>query len=80
MDLNSIINCILAAAPSVVAILTSFGVVAKIIGAFGSLRKEVQDKTEMKEIQDQFKIVLQENYELKKSINELIEKIDKVKK
>lgn len=80
MDLNSIINCILAAAPSVVAILTSFGVVAKIMGAFGSLRKEVQDKTEMKEIQDQFKVVLQENYELKKSINELIEKIDKVKK
>lgn len=80
MDLNSIINCILAAAPSIVAILTSFGVVAKIMGAFGSLRKEVQDKTEMKEIQDQFKVVLQENYELKKSINELIEKIDKVKK
>ena len=80
MDLNSIINCILAAAPSVVAILTSLGVVVKIMGAFGSLRKEVQDKTEMKEIQDQFKVVLQENYELKKSINELIEKIDKVKK
>ena len=80
MDLNNIINYILTIAPSVIAILTSFGVVAKIIGAFGSLRKEVQDKTEMKEIQDQFKIVLQENYELKKSINELIEKIDKVKK
>lgn len=79
-SIDIIVTYILTIAPAVIAVLTALCTLIKILGAFKDLRKEVQDKTEMREIQEDFKQVLHENYALKKSINELVEKIDKVRK
>ena len=53
--------------------------VVKIIKQFTSLREEVKNSKEMEEIKNQIQIVVQENYELKKQIKTLVNKIDKIK-
>lgn len=80
MDLTTIEMLIMTYAPMLVTIISIIAMVVKVLGAFKALRKDVADKTEMEAVKDQMKVVLHENYELKASIKELVEKIDKVKK
>ena len=80
MDLTTIEMLIMTYAPMLVTIISIIAMVVKVLSAFKALRKDVADKTEMEAVKDQMKVVLHENYELKASIKELVEKIDKVKK
>lgn len=80
MDLTLIETLIMTYAPLLVTIISIIAMVVKVLKSFKDLRKEVADKTELDDIRTEFQLVLQENYELKKSINELLEKIDKVKR
>ncbi len=80
MDLTLIETLIMTYAPLLVTIISIIAMVVKVLKSFKDLRREVADKTELDDIKTEFQLVLQENYELKKSINELLEKIDKVKR
>lgn len=80
MDLTTIEMLIMTYAPMLVTIISIIAMVVKVLSAFKALRKDVADKTEMEAVKEQMKVVLHENYELKASIKELVEKIDKVKK
>lgn len=70
---------IIAYTPLLVTIISTIVMVCKILKSFKDLKEEVKQSKEMQEIRDQVKIVIQENYKLKKQINQLIEKVDKVK-
>ena len=60
---------------TVIGIIISF---VKMVGAIKSVKKDNQEQFE--ELKEQYRAVLQENANLRKNLNELITKIDKVKK
>lgn len=70
---------IIAYTPLLVTIISTIVMVYKVLKSFKDLKEEVKQSKEMQEIRDQVKIVIQENYKLKRQINQLIEKVDKVK-
>lgn len=78
MDTNIIVSYIMAWMPSIVAICGTIVSVVKIVKDFNNLRAEVKDKTEMNDIKNQIQVIIQENYNLKKQIKELIKQISKV--
>ena len=69
-------------------IATLFGVVCafcKMIKIIKQIRMDnvlsnVEKNTQISELKNEMKVVLQENYELKKSINEILSKIDHVRR
>jgi hypothetical protein len=69
-------------------IATLFGVVCafcKMIKVIKQIRMDnvlsnVEKNTQISELKNEMKVVLQENYELKKSINEMLSKIDHVRR
>ena len=69
-------------------IATLFGVVCafcKMIKIIKQIRMDnvlsnVEKNTQISELKNEMKVVLQENYELKKSINEMLSKIDHVRR
>lgn len=78
MEIEQAVNWILAILPSVIAVLTTVGVVIEVIKKFKKLRDDVANMTAMKEIREELKQVVQENYALKKKLNETMTLIDKV--
>lgn len=80
MDYNQIIEWVLAALPSIIAVFTTVGVIVKTLKEFKSLKKQVTDMKAMEDVRDQLKIILQENYQLKDQLNKTIAKINHVKK
>lgn len=89
MNLEELYLIIMAAAPSITAILGVVLSVIKVIKEGKKTNKEVIDKfeevrqeifnvKEYQDVKDQLVIVHQENVELKKSINELLTKIDHI--
>lgn len=70
---------ILTLLPTVLTIITVLSVVIKVIKDFNSLKEEITDSNRMKKIEETTKIIIQENYELKKQIKQLLESINKVK-
>lgn len=89
MNLEELYLIIVAAAPSITAILGVVLSVIKVIKEGKKTNKEVIDKfeevrqeifnvKEYQDVKDQLVIVHQENVELKKSINELLTKIDHI--
>lgn len=89
MGIEQIMQIIVAAAPSLTAII---GIVAaavkliksgkatnkEVINKFEEVRQEIFNTKEYSELKDQLLITQKENYELKKKLNELLTKIDKV--
>lgn len=76
----SVQEIIVAIAPYMVTIITFIGVIARVLNAFTKLKKEVVDLKALDEVKNQMKQVLQENYELKKKLNETMTKIDHVRR
>lgn len=78
MDINTIVSYVLNILPSFIAVLSTVGLVWKVIKNFKKLKDDVSNMTAMEDIRNQLKEVLQENAKLKKQLNETLTKIDKV--
>lgn len=77
--IDQITAYIISILPSLISILAMVGMVVKVLKSFKTLRDEVVNSNRMKKIEDQVQIVMQENYELKKQIKLMVQKLDKVK-
>lgn len=77
--IDQITTYIVSILPSLVSILAMVVMVVKVLKSFKTLRDEVVNSNRMKKIEDQVQIVMQENYELKKQIKLMVQKLDKVK-
>lgn len=77
--IDQITTYIVSILPSLVSILAMVLMVVKVLKSFKTLRDEVVNSNRMKKIEDQLQIVMQENYELKKQIKLMVQKLDKVK-
>lgn len=73
-----VIQFILQFGPAIITILTVIALVAKTVHQLTSVKKEVVDMKDMHEVKAQMSQLLQENYALKKQLNELLTKIDRV--
>lgn len=85
MTFEQIMTIIVAAAPAisailgiVVAVLKNKKITGEVINKFEEVRLEIFNTKEYSELKDQLKIVNKENAELKKKLNELLTKIDKI--
>lgn len=77
--IDQITTYIVSILPSLISILAMVVMVVKVLKSFKTLRDEVVNSNRMKKIEDQLQIVMQENYELKKQIKLMVQKLDKVK-
>lgn len=78
MDVNTIVEWVIAILPSVIAVLSTVGLIWKTVKQFTKLKTDVENMTAMEDIRNQLKEVLQENAKLKKQLNETLTKIDNV--
>ena len=78
MEIEQIVTWVLSILPSLIAVLSTVGLVVKTIRNFKKLKEDVSSMTAMEEIRAELKEVLQENAKLKKQLNETLTKIDKV--
>lgn len=78
MEINTIVQWVIAILPSVIAVLSTVGLIWKVIKNFKKLKDDVSNMTAMEDIRNQLREVLQENASLKKQLNETLTKIDKV--
>lgn len=76
----SIQEIIVLVAPYVLSAITFIGVVAKVIKSFADLKKQVVDMKQIEDVKSQMKTLLQENYELKKTLRETMTKIDHIER
>ena len=77
--IDEITAYIVAILPSVITVISVLAMVIKLLKNYNNLKEEVINSNRMKKIEEQVTVVIQENYELKKQIKLMIEKIDKVK-
>lgn len=77
--IDQITTYIVSILPSLTAILAMVLMVTKVLKSFKTLRDEVVNSNRMKKIEEQLQIVIQENYELKRQIKLMVQKLDKVK-
>lgn len=75
-----IVTWILAVMPALIAIVSFVGVCLKIHKEFKSTKNEVRDMKDIKELKMQMRALLQENHELKHTLNETLTKIDHVRR
>ena len=80
MDINTIVQWVLSVVPSVIAILSTVGIILKALKEFEALKREVTDMKAMEDVRDQLKMILQENYELKSRLDKTIAKMNNVNK
>lgn len=91
LELETIYAVIMAAAPALTSIIgiifavvkgikTSKSTSTDVINKFEEVRQEIFNTKEYSELKDQLKIAHQENYELKKKLNELLTKIDHIQR
>ena len=89
MTFEQIMAIVVAAAPSLTAIIGIVAAVIKgiksnkatsqtVVDKFEEVRKEIFNTKEYSDLKDQLLLIHKENYELKKQINQLLTKIDKV--
>ena len=77
--IDQITTYIVSILPSLTAILAMVLMVTKVLRSFKTLRDEVVNSNRMKKIEEQLQVVVQENYELKRQIKLMVQKLDKVK-
>lgn len=80
MDINQIVEWVVAILPSVIAVLTTVGLVVKTLKEFTALHNQVTDMKAMEDVKTQLKLVLQQNYELKSKLDKTIAKMNHVQK
>lgn len=91
MTFEQIMISIVAAAPSLTSIIGIIFAVLKgvktskttstdVINKFEEVRQEIFNTKEYSELKNQLILVYQENYELKKKLNELLTKIDHIQR
>lgn len=80
MDVNTIVEYIIAVLPSVIAVFTTIGVIIKTLKEFNALKNQVTDMKAIEDVREQLKMLLQENYQLKDQLNKTIAKINHVNK
>lgn len=80
MPTDQLVNLIISIAPSIIAILTTVGVIIKTLKEFAELKKQVTDMKAIDDIRDQLREVLKENSDLKKKLNETMTKIDHIER
>lgn len=115
MTFEAIVEIILAAAPSLIAVISTVVMIIKVVAQFAALKKDVvqcdkealerleaEYRADMKKLGEeaqkavedirkatneqldyvsgQMQVLLQENYELKKTLNETMTKIDHVRR
>jgi predicted nuclease with TOPRIM domain len=91
MTMEYFMTIIVAAAPSITAIIGIVFAIIKgiksnkdtskeVIDKFEEVRQEIFNTKEYSELKDQLKIVHQENIQLKKKLNELLTKIDHIER
>ena len=89
MTFEQIMTIIVAAAPSITAIVGIVAAVIKgirsnkatsqdVIDKFEEVRQEIFNTKEYSDLKNQLTLAHQENRELKKKLNELLTKIDKI--
>lgn len=78
VEFSTIESLIMTYAPLLVTIIGIIISFVKMVGAIKSVKKDNQEQFE--ELKAQYRAVLQDNANLRKNLNELITKIDKVKK
>lgn len=80
MTTDQITNLVLNIAPAAITIFSMIGIIAKVLHQFSNLKRQVTDMKSVKETNDKINVLLQENCDLKKQINELLTKIDHVRR
>lgn len=80
MTTEQIVEMIVAIMPSVIAVFTTLGVVLKVIKQFADLKKQVADMKCLEDLKIELKQVINENYQLKQTLNETMTKIDHVER
>lgn len=80
MDVNTIVQWVIAALPSVIAVFTTIGTIIRTLKEFKALKKQVTDMKAIEDVRDQLKMILQENYQLKDQLNKTIAKMNHVNK
>lgn len=91
LELEAIYAVIMAATPALTSIIgiifavvkgikTSKSTSTDVINKFEEVRQEIFNTKEYSELKDQLRIAHQENYELKKKLNELLTKIDHIQR
>lgn len=78
--IDEILLWIMALAPSITAICTTVGMVITVLKNFKQLKDDIKSREELEDIKARFKKILDENYELKQLIKELLEKVDGIKR
>lgn len=78
VEFSTIESLIMTYAPLLVTIIGIIISFVKMVAAIKSVKKDNQEQFE--ELKEQYRTVLQDNANLRKNLNELITKIDKVKK
>lgn len=78
MNVQSIVEYIIAILPSVIAVLSTVALVGKTLRQFKQLKNDVREMTAMEQLRDDLHRVLEENCALKKQLNDTLSQIDKV--
>ena len=78
--IDEILLLIMALAPSITSIITTLSMVITVLKNFKQLKEDIKSREELENIQARFKKILDENYELKQLIKELLEKVDGIKR
>lgn len=74
--MDQYIAMIIAILPSIINILSTIAVFFKLVNNFKSIL--ITKTNELEELKNQYKILLQENYELKALLKEYLTKIDQI--
>lgn len=80
MTTEQIVELVISILPSIVAVFTTLGVVLNVIKQFAAVKKDVADMKCLEDLKAEMTTVLKENYELKKTLNETMTKIDHVQR
>lgn len=75
-----ILNNIVSILPSIIAVLTTVGLIIKTLKEFASLKKEVTNMKAIEDIKVQLKQILNENYELKQTLKQTMTAIDHIER
>lgn len=80
MTTEKIVEWVIAIIPSIIAIITTLTAILKVLKQFKDVKADVADMKCIEELKEEIKQLLEENYALKKAINETLTKIDHVQR
>lgn len=66
--------------PTLIAVLSSIGLVAKALSIFNKIKNDVSVNREYNDVKNQLAICLQQNNELKRQVKDLLEAIEHIRR